>query len=176
MTRRALLAAAVLAGLAGCATVGAPRDPRDPRDLAGRLAVRVDGSAQNPARSFSADFDLRGDADLGTLRLTGPLGVTLADVRWKPGRAELSDAQGTRGYATLEAMTQDLFGQALPLAALIDWLRGQPWRGAPHALREQGFDQLGWQIGLAGFADGLVLATRERAPAVSVRAKLDATP
>ena len=169
MKRRALVAALALA-LSGCASLG-PQQP--PPDLAGRLAVRVDASAQTPSRSFSADFDLRGNADRGTLRLTGPLGATLAEVRWQPGRAELADAQGTRAYDTLDAMAQDLFGEPLPLLALIDWLRGRPWAGAPNVKRDDGFEQLGWRIGLGGFADGLLQATRDRAPGVSLRAKLD---
>jgi outer membrane lipoprotein LolB len=167
--RRGLLVATTLA-LAGCASL---RPRQDPPDLAGRLVVRVDASAQTPSRSFSADFDLRGNADRGTLRLSGPLGATLAEVRWLPGRAELADAQGTRAFDTLDAMTQELFGEALPLVALIDWLRGRPWPGAPNVKSSDGFEQLGWRIGLGGFADGLLHATRERAPGVSVRARLE---
>jgi outer membrane lipoprotein LolB len=167
--RRALAAAAFLA-LSGCAGLG-PLQP--PPDLAGRLAIRVDASAQTPSRSFSADFDLRGNADRGTLRLSGPLGATLAEVHWQPGSAELADAQGTRAFDTLDAMTRELFGETLPLVALIDWLRGRPWPGAPNVKRDDGFDQLGWRISLAGFAQGLLQATRDSAPAVSVRARLE---
>jgi outer membrane lipoprotein LolB len=164
--RRAALAA--LAALAGCAT---PQRPQP--DVAGRLAVRVEATPSTPSRSFSADFDLRGSAELGTLRLTGPLGATLAEVHWRPGRAELTDAQGTRDYATLDAMAEALFGEALPLAALVDWLRGRPWAGAPSTAHDDGFEQLGWRIGLTGFADGVLQASRARAPAVSVRARLE---
>jgi outer membrane lipoprotein LolB len=169
MKRRGLLSATAFA-LSGCASLG-PQQP--PPDLAGRLAVRIDATAQAPSRSFSADFDLRGNADRGTLRLTGPLGATLAEVRWQPGRAELAGAQGTRAYVTLDAMAQDLFGEALPLVALIDWLRGRPWPGALHVKRDDGFEQLGWRIDLGGFVEGLLQATRESAPAVSVRARLE---
>ena len=169
MNRRGLLAAIALT-LGGCASLGTQQPPPD---LAGRLAVRVDATAQTPSRSFSADFDLRGNTDRGTLRLTGPLGATLAEVRWQPGRAELADAQGTRAYDTLDAMAQDLFGEPLPLVALIDWLRGRPWAGAPNVKRDDGFEQLGWRIGLGGFAEGLLQATRDSAPAVSVRARLE---
>ena len=94
-------------------------------------------------------------------------------MRWQPGRAELADARGARAYDTLDAMAQDLFGEPLPLVALIDWLRGRPWPGAPTIKRDDGFEQLGWRIGLAAFADGLLQATRDQAPAVSVRAKLE---
>jgi outer membrane lipoprotein LolB len=164
VNRRALLASA--AALSGCASLtGQP-----PPDLAGRLSVRVEST---PPRSLAADFDLRGNAERGALTLTGPLGATLARVDWHPGAAALTDAQGERRYATLDALSQDLLGETLPLAALIDWLRGRPWPGATSQPRADGFDQLGWRIGLTGFADGLVLATRERAPAVSVRARLE---
>ena len=169
MSRRAFVAAVAL-GLAGCASLG-PAQP--PPDLAGRLAIRVDASAKTPSKSFSADFDLRGNADRGTLRLTGPLGATLAEVRWQPGRAELADGQGTRAFDTLDAMAQELFGEPMPLVALIDWLRGRPWPGAPNSKRDDGFEQLGWHIGLGSFAEGLLQATRDSAPAVSVRARLD---
>jgi outer membrane lipoprotein LolB len=158
------------AALSGCATL---RPQEVPPDLAGRLALRVDASPSTPARSFSADFDLRGNAEAGRLRLTGPLGATLAEVSWQPGRAELSDNQGIRAFDTLDAMAHELFGEALPLAALTDWLRGRPWPGAPSVKRDDGFDQLGWRVGLAGFGDGLVVASRERAPAVNVRVRLE---
>jgi outer membrane lipoprotein LolB len=166
---RRLWALAALAWLAGCAGL----TPQLAPDLAGRLAVKVDAAPGQPARSFSAEFDLRGDAQRGQLRLTGPLGGMLADVRWEPGGAELTDAQGPRRYATLDAMTQDLFGEALPLAAVIDWLRGRPWPGAPSHAAGDGFEQLEWRVGLARFADGVLEARRERAPAVSLRARLE---
>lgn len=169
LSRRAALAAAA-ALAAGCATLPPPSMTRD---LAGRLSVRIDATAAAPARSFAADFDLRGDAERGELRLTGPLGATLADVRWRPGAAEMTDANGRRDYPTLEALARDLLGEPVPLAALTDWLRGRPWPGAPHARFADGFEQLGWRIALADFAQGLVLASREGRPAVQVRARLD---
>ena len=168
--RRSLCAAAALSLLGGCAGLAPPAPAPE---LAGRLAVNVDASSLAPARSFSADFELRGDAERGLLRLTGPLGATLAEVRWQPGVAELSDGQGTRRFDTLDAMAQALFGEPLPLAALLDWLRGRPWAGAPATVRDDGFEQLGWRVGLARFADGSLQATRDRAPAVTVRARLE---
>lgn len=168
VARRGLGVAALLC-LAGCAGLAT----RAPTELAGRLAVRVEAAAGAPARSFSAEFDLRGDAERGQMRLTGPLGAMLADVRWEPGTAELTDAQGPRRYATLDAMSLDLFGEALPLAALIDWLRGRPWPGAPSRRHDDGFEQLDWRIGLGRFAEGVLEAQRDRAPAVSLRARLE---
>jgi outer membrane lipoprotein LolB len=157
-----LAAAATL--LAGCASI------KPAPDVAGRLSVRV---ASDPPRSFAADFDLRGSAERGALALTGPLGAMLADVRWQPGEASMTDAQGERRYPTLDALSQDLLGESLPLAALTDWLRGRPWPGAPSWATADGFEQLGWRIALADLAEGLIVASRERAPAVSVRARLE---
>ena len=170
LSRRAALAGAATLLTSGCATL---QPPAMARDLAGRLTVRIDATDAVPARSFAADFDLRGDADRGELRLTGPLGATLADVRWRPGAAEMTDANGRRDYPTLEALARDLLGEPLPLGALTDWLRGRPWPGAPHARRDDGFEQLGWRIALGELAQGLVLARRDGVPAVQVRARLE---
>ncbi|MES2958358.1 MAG: outer membrane lipoprotein LolB [Pseudomonadota bacterium] len=154
--------------LAGCAAT-----PNPPPELAGRLAVRVEAYAGAPARSLSTQFELRGDAQAGELQLTTPLGSTAALARWRPGSAELVSGEGTRRFADLDALAQELLGESLPLAALIDWLRGRPWPGAPNASATNGFDQLGWRIDLSRFAEGWVLASRERAPALSVRARLE---
>ena len=167
MRRRAALAA-VLSLLAGCATV-----PRPAPDLAGRLSVRVESHEAKPARSVNTQFELRGDAQAGDLQLTTPLGSTAAQARWRPGGAELITSEGTRRYADLDALAQELLGESLPLAALIEWLRGRAWTGAPSTAREGGFEQLGWKVDLSRFAEGWVQAGRDRAPALSVRARLD---
>jgi outer membrane lipoprotein LolB len=173
VNRRAALALGA-AALAGCATTTTA--PRAPGDLAGRLSLRIE-PADAPARAFAADFDLRGDAERGQLRLSGPLGATLADARWQPGRAELSRPDAaSETFATLDALALALLGEAVPLAALPDWLRGRPWAGAPSGARDGGFEQLGWSIDLARQADGVIVATRApngRQPALTVRVRLE---
>ena len=171
MSRSARAAALLgtLALLAACATLPPPAAP----DLAGRLAVNVAAHEGAPARGLSTQFELRGNAQTGALLLTTPLGTTAAQARWRPGSAELVTPDGTRRFADLDTLAEDLLGQALPLAALIDWLRGRPWPGAPSLAAGSGFEQLGWRIDLARYAEGWVLAARERAPARSVRARLE---
>ena len=166
--RRVALALTLSVLLAACAT-----PPQAGADLSGRLALRVAAHDGAPAQSLTTQFELRGNAVAGELRLTTPLGSTAAEARWQPGRAELSSAEGTRSFAGLDALAQELVGQSLPLAALIDWLRGRPWPGAPSVARNDGFEQLGWRIDVSRFAEGWVLAARELAPALSVRARLD---
>ena len=170
--RRAALALLAASALAGCAT--ALRDA-PPAELSGRLSLRVEAHEGAPARSLSSQFELRGDAWRGSLQLNSPLGTTLAQARWAPDGAELVSGEGTQRFADLDSLTRELFGESLPMAALLDWLRGRPWRDAASQRSDNpaGFEQLGWRIDLARFDEGWVVATRDRAPAVAVRARLE---
>jgi outer membrane lipoprotein LolB len=154
----------LLAG--GCASVPAPPDA-----LSGRLAVRVEAA---PPKSVSTQFELRGDAARGELTLTTALGTTLARARWQPGDVQLITPDGEQRFADLDALAQETLGERLPLGALFDWLRGRPWSGAPSTPLPVGFEQLGWRVDVARYADGVVDASRAAAPAVTVRARLDA--
>ena len=145
--------------------------------LTGRLSVRVDAAPGVEARSVSAAFELAGTPDSGRLDLSTPLGTVLARASWKPGQVRLSTPEGDTGFADLDALTREMLGEALPVAALFDWLHGRPWPGAAStasaSATEPGFEQLGWAVNLARFDEAWVLARRDRAPAVTVRAKLD---
>jgi outer membrane lipoprotein LolB len=171
-------AAALLAALLLTACASVPQDtaPRG-ETLAGRLAVRVEGSDGAPPRSENAAFELQGDPRAGVLSLSTPLGSVLAQARWAPGSVVLATPQGDRSFEDLDALTREVLGESVPVAALFDWLRGRPWPGAPSTTSlgsaEPGFAQLGWQVSLARFDTGWIVARRERAPAVTVRAKLD---
>lgn len=141
--------------------------------LSGRLAVSVAGQ---PERSFSTDFVLRGDAQAGELELGGPLGSIAARASWSATGAELRTAQGDlRRAASPEALAEEVFGEALPLTALPDWLRGRPWAGAavlPRADGRPGFEQLGWQLDLDALSSGRIDARRLAPPGLSVRVRL----
>lgn len=168
---RTLLAAAGLA-LAGCATTAPPNNNLGAA-LAGRLSIRVDAHNGEAARSASASFELRGDAQRGELTLDTPLGTMLARARWSPEGAEAVTPDGSTRHADLDALSQDLLHEQLPLSALVDWLRGRPWVGAPSsALSSGGFEQLGWSVDLSRQSEGWVVATRAAPPAITVRAKV----
>jgi outer membrane lipoprotein LolB len=156
--------------LAGCAT--------RPPDAAGgwttgRLALRVEASAERPPQSLSAGFELRGDGREGELKLLSPLGTQLAAARWAPALALLVTGDGERRFESLDALSREALGEPLPLAALPDWLAGRPWRDAPHTPRDYGFEQLGWVVTTAALADGQLLARRSAAPVVTLRVRLD---
>ena len=165
------------AALAACAVV--PHDGRAPDadTLSGRMAVRVEAGGGNEARAVSAAFDLRGNADAGTLNLATPLGTVLAQARWSPGNVVLATPQGESRFSDLDALTRQVLGESLPVAALFDWLRGRPWPGAASQATappvEPGFEQLGWVVSLARFDEAWVTARRELPSVVTVRAKVD---
>ena len=146
--------------------------------LSGRLSVHVEGVDGAAARSMSSAFELLGDANSGQLNLASPLGTVLARASWSPGQVTLATPQGETRFADLDALTREVLGESLPVAALFDWLRGRPWPGAASRATtppdEAGFHQLGWVVGLGRLDEALVAAKREQpAPAVTVRAKLD---
>lgn len=176
MKRRRWLAAALLPAVllaAGCAQ--APR-ASTPEALAGRLAVQVEAFNDSPARSFSAAFELQGTAERGSLQLTSPLGTVLARAQWLPGQARLQTSQGETLGASLDALSERMLGEPMPLAALIEWLHGRPWAGAPVQRLRDGFEQLGWRIDLSRFGEGVLVAQRPQLPVIGVRARLDQAP
>jgi outer membrane lipoprotein LolB len=141
--------------------------------LTGRLSVRVES---DPVRALSAAFELSGNAREGAMALTSPLGSTMAQARWSAGDVVLETPGSKARYPDLETLAERALGERVPLAALFDWLRGRPWPEATSvalANGEAGFDQLGWRVGLARYAEGWVEARREAPPAVTVRARLD---
>ncbi len=159
--------------MAACAT---PIEPLAPDAISGRMTVRVEDAAGGTPRTLSAGFELSGDAEQGTLSLATPLGTQLAQARWSPQQTLLVTPKGETPYADMNALTRELAGEALPIAAFFDWLRGRPWPDAPStplSPPDVGFSQLGWQVMLAGFDQGVFSARREVAPAVNVRAVLD---
>jgi outer membrane lipoprotein LolB len=162
---------ALLLVLGGCAT---PRVGGSD-GFSGRMAVQVEAYQGAAARNASTQFELRGTAQRGDLQITSPLGNLLAQARWQPGEVQLVTSDGTQTYASLDAMSQQLLGERLPMAALIDWLGGKPWPEAPSQplAAGPGFEQLGWSIDLARFDEGFVVATRAQAPRTTVRVRLE---
>ncbi len=178
LCRRAACAAAFAAALflAGCTVVPRADVVAPGSAISGRIAVRVEGERGAAPHSVSAAFELQGDADVGQLNLSTPLGSVLAQARWTPGQVVLATPRGERRFGDLDALTRELLGESLPVAALFDWLRGRPWPGAASAPAANGFEQLGWRVDMARFDAGAVDAERLATPAVTVKARLDGVP
>lgn len=173
--RRPLLGAALLLPallLTGCATPRSTPDNAGAR-IQGRLSVQTAG-----AQGGSSSFELLGSAEAGQLELSTPLGSLLARARWAAGSPVLLETpEGQRQFDDLDALSHELLGEAIPVAALFDWLQGRPWplaEAQPLPAPARGFLQLGWRIELDRFAEaGLLLARRLAEPAVTLRARID---
>lgn len=137
------------------------------------MSLRVDATPERPAQSVSAAFELRGSAQQGELRLVSPLGTQLVAARWQPGVALLTTPEGEQRFASLEALSRQALGEAVPLAALPDWLAGRPWPDAPHQPSPDGFAQLGWQVQTQRRGEGWISARRAAPPMVELRVRLD---
>lgn len=177
---RSIGAALLVVALTGCATVSPP--PQTPAAVsgstgpafAGRLAIAVEAEGESPPRAFSGGFDLRGDADRGTLALATPFGTAVAEARWQPSEVLLVTPRDTRRYPTVAALTRDALGESVPLEALFDWMQGRPWPGAASGPAERGFSQLGWRVDTTGLAEGRLAARRTApGPAVDVRIRFE---
>jgi outer membrane lipoprotein LolB len=169
---RALVGLVVV--LAGCASQ--PRGGGEPAWTSGRLNLRVQALADQPERSFSAAFELRGDSRQGELNIQTPLGTRLVSATWAPERAQLITPQGTQDFTDLDDLSRQALGEALPLAALPAWLNGRPWPQAPHQTGAAGFVQMGWSVDLSRMAEGWVIARRDAPPSIVLRVKLDESP
>ena len=153
---------------AGCASL-----PPEPTTVAGRLSLQVAAHAGTAARGFNAAFDLRGDAEIGSLHLSTPLGPQIAVAMWTPGEVRLQSSDGEHRFTSLAELSIGLLGEDLPLQALPDWLRGRPWPGAPQMPSGDGFSQIGWQLDLSRRDQGFITAIRSAPPVVTLRVRLE---
>jgi outer membrane lipoprotein LolB len=168
---RAVAAALLAFALAGCAHLDkAPAAAEGEARLSGRISVTVAGSVHNRGTGGAASFELFGGPQAGRLELTSPLGALVARASWRPGLVTLQTTSDERRFDDLDALTRELLGEPVPVAALFDWLKARPWPAAPHRPTADGFEQLGWRI--EPRLPSLV-AIRLAEPTVTLRARLD---
>lgn len=147
--------------IAGCASPARTAGPFDAENPAwhGRLALRID--SEQP-QSFSAGFELTGNAQTGALVLTSPLGSTLAALNWTPHTAVMRANGELRRFDSLDALLQQATGAAIPIATLFAWLKGDN-ASTP-----------GWLADLSQLEAGRLMARRTApAPTVELRLVLD---
>jgi outer membrane lipoprotein LolB len=168
----ALFLAALLGGCASLTHQVAQTREGD-LHLSGKLSVQVEGDGERKGTGGSAAFELSGGPSAGQLELSTPLGSLMARATWSEGEALLRTTKGERRFDDLDALTRELLGEPIPVAALFDWLQGRAWPQAGSAATDAGFEQLGWRIDLSRFADGVLIATRIAAPQVILRARIE---
>ena len=153
--------ALLLVLLAGCVTPPKPDGPLDAVNgpWSGRLALQVE---DKPGQSFSAGFQLSGNAQAGELSLFSPLGGTVAVLKWQPGAATLRTGAENREFPSVDSLVAHVTGEPIPVAALFDWLRGIDTAVA------------GWRADLTQLAQGRLAARRlEPLPQADLRVALE---
>lgn len=137
----------------------------------GRLALRVapegpsvqgEAGAQPQAQSFSAGFELTGNAQAGGLLLFSPLGTTVAELIWSAQTATLKASGETRSFDSLGELLKQATGTEIPVASLFAWLAGDD-AATP-----------GWQADVSEHALGRIVARRTAPrPPVELRLVID---
>lgn len=147
--------ALLLAGCAHAPRAGAPGSSF----WSGRLALQI---ADRPDQSFSANFELQGNAESGELSLFSPLGSTVAVLTWAPGNALLRADGKTQRFESLDDLASQATGTVIPVAALFDWLAGV------------NTSVQGWHADLSQLGLGRLHAQRTQpAPAADLRIALE---
>ena len=157
---RGLLAGAAMV-MTGCAV--APRTPPEERlpnaFWTGRLALAIES---DPPQSFSAAFELKGNARSGELSLYSPLGSTLAVMQWDPSSATLRSNGGAQNFPSLDALVLRATGAPIPVPALFDWLGGTAT------------EVEGWHADLSGLSNGRLAAGRlQPLPRIQLRIAIE---
>ena len=142
----------------------------------GKLGIQ---SAQD---SWSAGLSWRQGRDSYRLRLSGPLGQGLMELRGSPGLVEMHTSDdGVYRAPTAEELMQTHAGWRVPLSGLRYWILGRP---DPQARivdleldpggRLAELHQLGWHIRYERYGefDGIALPTRLTLENARLRAKL----
>jgi outer membrane lipoprotein LolB len=180
VSRFTLHALLCILSLAGCAVIppaaGPARQAAEDFLLAGRFSLRQ--GEQNHAGRLSWRHTATGDE----LLLASPFGQGIAEIVAAPGQATLRLSDG-RVFAApdVPSLTESVLGYRLPLALLIDWIRGRDAgarlverdaRGRPLRLR---FENWNVEYGY-GDDDPTALPVRvfaERAGAFELRLRVD---
>lgn len=118
----------------------------------GRISVR------NGEESFFANLDWQHMPDSDQILISGPLGQGIAEIRRNAQGAVLQMASGERAEsADANELAQRVFGFALPVDALPDWLSGRPHGPSARferdgAGRVSRIQEQGWDIRVLGFS------------------------
>lgn len=155
----------------------------------GRLSLKLGAFGQAASSGSQMAFELDVKDQRGTLSLATPLGTRMAMVRWQAGLtpgstlAQLETSEGAQAFNSLEDLTQQLLGEALPLEAMLHWLQGRPAPDLPfEALAGQNpetpshFVQAGWRVDARELSHGRLDAQREASStqrSVTLRLRLD---
>lgn len=178
--RGPLVALATLLALGGCAALAPDVTPPDPNrsvtlsEWSGRFAaLYTQPGTPGETQNASGRFRLTQRDGKTLLELSTPIGQTIAQAQVDPQGARLTDHQG-RHYqaASVEALTEQLFGWRVPVLRLPAWLQGQ-FGPAGQAGPGQSWAGLeaGWELRVENWLDDRSVRTLQLSwPAAGVAA------
>ncbi|MBV6272892.1 outer membrane lipoprotein LolB [Alcaligenaceae bacterium CGII-47] len=144
--------------LAACATPQRIGGADIAFERVGRFAVTV-RAVNAPAQAAQGGFSWRDTGERLSLDLMSPVGNVLAQIQVSAQRAVLVRSDGERTSATdPDALLEQVWGHAVPVAGLRAWIQGQMQPGAtPRAIgrdpqgRIVAFKQDGWLVALSDY-------------------------
>lgn len=157
----------------------APGTEVPPRlSLQGQLSIKLFAWQSLPAKGLSLGFFFSGHTDQGLLDLMTPLGTLMAQVGWQADQAWVVTQDGRQAYATLDELSHQTLGEALPLRSLVHWMQGQPDPAQASTATDDPwvFEQAGWRIDAREHAEQRIQATRsasEQQRAIHIKVYLD---
>ncbi len=130
--------------------------------LQGQMSLKLDAFGDLPAKGLSLGFFFQGRAQAGELELMTLMGSQVAQLRWTPQEAILTDSRGPHRYPSLAEVSEAALGEALPLDTLIHWMQGQADPSLPVRVGAEPhtFEQLGWLIDTRRMDEKQLSATR----------------
>lgn len=168
-SRRAVLVAiSSVAALAGCASLAPETAPStetraaEPSEWTGRFtAVFTRPGVPGEDESASGRFRLLQNDGRTLLELSTPIGQTIAQAQVDANMARVTDRNG-RHYqaASVEALTEQLFGWRVPVLLLPAWLQGRfGAAGRANASQVWSGNAAGWDIRVENWLDHRVVRT-----------------
>jgi outer membrane lipoprotein LolB len=111
--------------LASCAVDRSTRQTKvidGQQSWSGKINITLETT---PTQSFTADFDLFGNAQSGEIQLYSSMGTTLALAKWDENGGELTlNNKTSQHFDSLQEMTTKLTGVGFPLQSVFSWLKG----------------------------------------------------
>jgi len=147
------LAIAVIA-LTACTTLGNP-DPDRVAPAVHDHGFAIEGrlSARRGTDAVTSSFAWSHLPAHDRFDLASPLGQIYARVSGNEGGVSVTHADGrSEAYSDWSALSQALFGLAIPVDGLSRWIVGAPWPGQPFAIERDAagrtgvLRQNGWEI------------------------------
>src|SRR5699024_6280241 len=113
--------------LSGCQIAPKVDEPEQQAEKMTHWQAKGRFAYKSPTDGGSASIHWLQEDDQGELKFSGPMGFGSAELQWQPGYAILTTSKGEATAHSAEALALELTGVAIPVDALMYWLKGLKW-------------------------------------------------